>query len=93
MPRWSWYTGWFNLLGQIGVIASVDYALAIFIAYFIRMFDDGFRLTVLSIYGIFLLVLIAHGLLNTFGVDSSRSSATSACGGTSSALSSSSSSS
>jgi amino acid transporter len=66
--RWSWYTGWFNLLGQIGVIASVDYALAIFIAYFIRMFDDGFKLTVLSIYGIFLLVLIAHGLLNTFGV-------------------------
>jgi len=66
--RWSWYTGWFNLLGQIGVIASVDYALAIFIAYFVRMFDDGFKLTVLSIYGIFLLVLIAHGLLNTFGV-------------------------
>ena len=66
--RWSWYTCWFNLLGQIGVIASVDYALAIFIAYFVRMFDDGFKLTVLSIYGIFLLVLIAHGLLNTFGV-------------------------
>jgi amino acid transporter len=43
--RWSWYTGWFNLLGQIGVIASVDYALAIFIAYFVRMFDDGFKLT------------------------------------------------
>ena len=67
-PRWSWYTGWFNLLGQIGVIASVDYALAIFIAYFIRMFDDSYRLTVLGIYGIFLLVLIAHGVLNTFGV-------------------------
>ena len=27
-PIWSWLTGWFNLLGQIGVIASVDYALA-----------------------------------------------------------------
>ena len=27
--RWSWFTGWFNLLGQIGVIASVDYALEI----------------------------------------------------------------
>ena len=26
--RWSWFTGWFNLIGQIGVIASVDYALA-----------------------------------------------------------------
>ena len=66
--RWAWFTGWFNLLGQIGVIASVDYALAVFIAYFIRMFDDGFRLTVLSIFVIFLLVLVAHGLLNTFGV-------------------------
>jgi len=67
-PRWAWFTGWFNLLGQIGVIASVDYALAVFIAYFIRMFDDGFRVTVLTIFGIFVLVLIAHGLLNTFGV-------------------------
>ena len=66
--RWAWFTGWFNLLGQIGVIASVDYALAVFIAYFIRMFDDGFRLTVLGIFVIFLLVLVAHGLLNTFGV-------------------------
>jgi amino acid transporter len=67
--RWSWFTGYFNLLGQIGVIASVDYALSIFIAYFIRMFDDGFRLTVGSIYVIFLIVLIVHGLLNTFGIN------------------------
>ena len=67
--RWSWFTGYFNLLGQIGVIASVDYALSIFIAYFIRMFDDGYRLTVLGIFVIFLLVLIAHGLLNTFRID------------------------
>jgi amino acid transporter len=66
--RWAWFTGWFNLLGQIGVIASVDYALAIFIGYFIRMFDDGFRLTALTVFGIFVAVLIAHGLLNTFGV-------------------------
>ncbi len=66
--RWSWYTGWFNLLGQIGVIASVDYALAVFIAYFIRMFDDGYKLTVMGIFVIFLVVLVAHGLLNTFGV-------------------------
>jgi amino acid transporter len=67
--RWSWFTGYFNLLGQIGVIASVDYALSIFIAYFIRMFDDGFKLTVGSIYIIFLIVLVVHGLLNTFGIN------------------------
>ena len=68
-PRWSWFTGWFNLLGQIGVIASVDYALSVFIAYFIRMFDDGYRLTVNGVFVIFLLVLVAHGLLNTFRID------------------------
>ena len=68
-PRWSWFTGWFNLLGQIGVIASVDYALSVFIAYFIRMFDDGYRLTVNGIFVIFILVLVAHGLLNTFRID------------------------
>ncbi len=67
--RWSWFTGYFNLLGQIGVIASVDYALSIFIAYFIRMFDDSYRLTVLGIFVIFLIVLIVHGLLNTFSID------------------------
>ena len=67
-PRWAWFTGWFNLLGQIGVIASVDYALSIFIGYFVRMFDDTFQLTSWTIFFIYLGVLAAHGLLNTFGV-------------------------
>ena len=67
-PKWSWFTGWFNLLGQIGVIASVDYALSVFIAYFIRMFDSGFDLTAWTIFVIYLVVLFSHGLLNTFGV-------------------------
>jgi amino acid transporter len=67
-PCWSWFTGWFNLLGQIGVIASVDYALAIFIGYFIRLNNESFTLTPWKIFGIYLLVLIAHGMLNTFGV-------------------------
>ena len=53
-PRWSWFTGYFNLVGQIGVIASVDYALSVFIAYFIRMFDDSYRLTVGGIFLIFI---------------------------------------
>ena len=68
-PRWSWFTGYFNLIGQIGVIASVDYALSVFIAYFIRMFDDSFRLTVGSVFVIFLIVLVVHGLLNTFSIE------------------------
>jgi amino acid transporter len=67
-PKWAWFTGWFNLLGQIGVIASVDYALSVFIAYFIRMFNSGFNLTAWTIFAIYIVVLFSHGLLNTFGV-------------------------
>jgi len=66
--RWSWFTGYFNLIGQIGVIASVDYALSVFIGYFIRMFNDSFELTTWNIFGIYLAVLVVHGLLNTFRV-------------------------
>ena len=24
-PKWGWFTGWFNLVGLVGVVASVDY--------------------------------------------------------------------
>src|SRR5207249_3001320 len=34
-PAWSWFTGWFNLLGQIGVTAGIDFGLALFAAGFI----------------------------------------------------------
>ena len=26
-PGWSWFTGWFNVIGLIAVVASVDYAV------------------------------------------------------------------
>ena len=26
-PVWGWFTGWFNLIGLVGVVASVQYAL------------------------------------------------------------------
>jgi amino acid transporter len=66
---WSWFTGWFNLIGQIGVIASVDYGLALFTAYLIGLFDDGFKLTKWSVFVIFLIMLVAHGIINSFGVN------------------------
>mgnify|MGYP000349545088 CR=1 FL=1 len=27
-PGWSWFTGWFNVIGLLAVVASVDYAAA-----------------------------------------------------------------
>ena len=29
-PAWGWFTGWFNLIGQIGVTAAISYGAAIF---------------------------------------------------------------
>ncbi len=65
---WSWFTGWFNLIGQIGVIASVDYALALFTAYLIGLFDTDFVLDKWNVFIIFVIMLTLHGLINSFGV-------------------------
>ena len=27
-PAWGWFTGWFNLIGQIGITAGIDYGAA-----------------------------------------------------------------
>jgi amino acid transporter len=67
-PMWSWFTGWFNLIGQIGVIASVDYALALFTAYLIGLFDSDFVLDKWNVFIIFVIMLALHGLINSFGV-------------------------
>src|SRR2546428_10896499 len=29
-PAWSWMTGWFNLMGQVGITAGIDFGLAFF---------------------------------------------------------------
>ena len=30
-PGWSWFTGWFNIVGLVGIVASVGYGAAIFL--------------------------------------------------------------
>ncbi len=68
-PRWAWFTGWFNLIGQIGVIASVDFALANFILYSIQIFKSDFTYNKWTVFFTYLAVLLVHGLLNTFNVN------------------------
>ena len=31
-PGWGWFTGWFNLIGQISVTAAIDYGAATFVS-------------------------------------------------------------
>ena len=30
-PGWSWFTGWFNIVGLVGIVASVGYGAAGFL--------------------------------------------------------------
>lgn len=37
---WAWFAGWFTFIGQIGVIASVAFALANYIVAFVNLLGD-----------------------------------------------------
>ncbi|MGW4212611.1 amino acid permease [Lentzea sp. NPDC004789] len=64
---WSWFTGWFNFLGQVAVTAGIDFGAAFFINAFLDL-QFGFAATPPNTILIFGIVLVLHGLLNTFGV-------------------------
>jgi amino acid transporter len=59
----GWFTAWMNLVGQVAVIAGVDYAFADFLRPMLGLPDE--RRYVLAIYGA---VLVSHGLLNHVGI-------------------------
>ncbi len=64
---WSWFTGWFNLLGQVAITAGIDYGFAFFFTYFLNM-TTGYPITPGYILIVYAGILAVHGLLNTFGV-------------------------
>src|SRR5687767_1515651 len=39
-PAWGWFTGWFNLVGQIAVTAAIGYGLAIFSTSLLNLWFD-----------------------------------------------------
>ena len=71
-PAWAWFTGWFNVIGLIAVVASVDYAAANFASSlfnlwsldFIINFADG--VTLGEVFVVFVLLLALHAVLNIF---------------------------
>jgi amino acid transporter len=66
-PAWAWFTGWFNMLGQVAITAGIDFGLAAFICAFMGIaFNVDVTKAVLIVT--YTLVLAVHGLLNTFGV-------------------------
>jgi amino acid transporter len=66
--QWAWYTGWFNFMGEVGVTASIDYGAAVtWMALLNLVFGVDANLPTTFIA--FLVIILLHGLLNTFGVD------------------------
>jgi amino acid permease (GABA permease) len=66
-PAWSWFTGWFNFLGQVAITAGIDFGAAFFIHALLSL---AFNLSVahwITVL-IFAVVLLLHGLLNQFGI-------------------------
>jgi len=74
-PRWGWFTGWFNLVGLVGVVASVDYAAATFLNASVSLygldlgfidFSDGSKGILAETFALFVLILVVHALINIF---------------------------
>src|SRR5271166_5380807 len=64
---WSWFPGWFNLLGQVAVTTGIDYGAAIFSMAFLNL-TTGLNVTRDRTIIAFAIILVLHGILNTFGV-------------------------
>ncbi len=65
---WSWFTGWFNFLGQVAVTAGIDFGAAFFLNALIDV-QWGFSTTVpWHTIVLFAGILVLHALLNSFGV-------------------------
>ncbi|GAA0800889.1 amino acid permease [Spirilliplanes yamanashiensis] len=65
---WAWFVGWFNFLGEVAVTAAIDFGAAITTSAFLSLTFD-MEVTVGRTFLIFLVIIIVHGLLNTFGVN------------------------
>jgi amino acid transporter len=68
-PIWSWFVGWFNLLGQVAVTAGITMGCAFSCSAFLSIWTgDAYWLEAKYTVGIFAILLFTQGLLNTFGV-------------------------
>jgi len=74
-PVWGWFTGWFNLLGLIAIVASVDYFAGQFLATILGLynvnvlgvnFGDSAHL-LQETFLLFVILLALHAFINIAG--------------------------
>jgi amino acid transporter len=73
--RWAWFTGWFNLIGLVAIVASVDYACATFLNFLLSLYGLHFIFNFATTniqsgldhtFALFALILFLHGSFNVF---------------------------
>src|SRR6266702_1723371 len=78
-PAWGWYTGWFNLIGQIAITAGIAYGAAVTLDVLLHAWIPGIPATPGSVAGIdpatqwttlliYAVILAMVATLNIFGV-------------------------
>ena len=71
---WGWFTGWFNFIGLVGIVASVVYGSATFLAtllglYKVNIFGMNFgddKHFLAEAFVVFLILLAIHALINIY---------------------------
>lgn len=64
---WGWYTAWINLIGQIGIVAGIDYSCALFADPLLGSLF-GYTSTLTTTLVTFAVILLIHGVLNHIGI-------------------------
>src|SRR6266480_3095962 len=64
---WSWFTGWFNFLGQVAVTAGIDFGAAFFVHALLSLAFNLSTAHWITIV-IYAIILFVHGMLNQFGI-------------------------
>jgi amino acid transporter len=64
---WGWFTGWFNLIGQISVTAAIDFGAATFVS---ALFNLWFGMTTTKghVFAVYTVIVAGHLLLNLLGL-------------------------
>jgi len=66
-PAWGWFTGWFNLVGQIAVTAAIGFGCAIFMTSLLNLLW-GYPNSWGWIYFLYGMIMLGSGLINMFKV-------------------------
>ena len=78
-PGWGWFTGWFNLIGLVAVVASVVYVSGVFLINLLGLYEVHFIFNFVKAaaatnvhytahveFAVFAVIAIAAGLINVF---------------------------